>query len=314
VGPRLKAIAIEAADRLLRGYIRYSRVQAGRQRLWELYDRRMAWRTRIRPKIAATPFGFKIHVQLPDLIQKNIWLTGRWEPVITECFRRMLAPGDTFVDVGANIGYYSLLASRIVGSQGHVYSIEASPTIFPLLQGNIALNHAANVEIIHAIAAGHDGEQEFWRAPETGAGGCGQSTAIAMVANASRMRSEGRVRCGTLLSIVPEDRLLTARLIKVDVEGGEGTVLEPILKRLSEFSHRTAWAVELSPQSCPGGQAEVDWIFDSFGKHGYGAFAMRNDYSPAMYLCRPKSVEMKRIAAAPRSLTDVLFLRESDAD
>ena len=307
MGPRLKAIAIEAADRLLRGCIRYSPVQAGRQRLWKLYNRRMAWRTRIQPKIATTPFGFKVHVQLPDLIQKNIWLTGRWEPVITECFCRLLSPGDTFVDVGANIGYYSLLASRLVGPGGRVYSIEASPTIFALLRGNIELNRAMNVEMVQAIAASHDGEQEFWLAPEAE---WGNSTSVEMHANASRMRSEGRIRCGMLTSLVPPERLLSARLIKIDVEGAERAVLEPLFERLPEFSKRTVWAVELGPNFCPGGQADVDFVFDSFCRYGYVAFALTNDYSPAMYLSRPKSVELKRIATAPASLADVLFLRE----
>jgi FkbM family methyltransferase len=267
----------------------------------------MAWRTRIRPKIATTPFGFKVHVQLPDMIQKNIWLTGRWEPVITECFCRLLGPGDTFVDVGANIGYYSLLASQIVGRTGHVYSIEASPTIFRLLRGNLALNHASNVETVHAIAADDDGEQEFWLASETE---WGRSTSIATLARANNMHSEGRVRCSALTSMVPPQRLLNARVIKIDVEGAERSVLEPIAERLPEFSSRTAWAVELSPLRSPTGQADVQWIFELFRRHGYAAFAISNDYSPAAYLSRPKSVEMKRITSPPVSLADVLFLRE----
>jgi FkbM family methyltransferase len=292
---------------MLRGYIRYSPVQAGRQRLWESYDRRMAWRTRVRPKIATTPFGFKVHVQLPDFIQKNIWLTGRWEPFVTECFRRMLAPGDTFVDVGANIGYYSLLASRIVGERGYVYAIEASPTIFALLRANIALNHATNVETVHALAASHDGEQEFWLASETE---LGRSTSVEPLASAARMCSEGRVRCEALTSIVPMNRLLNARLIKIDVEGAERAVLEPLVVRLPEFSSRTVWAVELSPTLCAGGQGDVDWIFALFCRHGYAAFAVTNDYSPATYLSRPRSVEMKQLLAPPVSQADVLFLRE----
>jgi len=267
----------------------------------------MAWRTRIRPKIAATPFGFKVHVQLPDMIQKNIWLTGRWEPVITECFRRLLGPGDTFVDVGANIGYYSLLASRLVGPEGHVYSIEASPTIFRLLRANLALNHAPNVETVHAMAGGDDGEQEFWLASETE---WGRSTSIPTLARARKMHSEGYVRCDALTSMVPPKRLLNARVIKIDVEGAERSVLEPIAERLPEFSSRTAWAVELSPLQCPGGQADVEWIFDRFCRHGYAAYSVSNDYSPAAYLSRPKSVEMKRITLPPASQADVLFLRE----
>ena len=244
---------------------------------------------------------------MPDHIQKVIWLTGRWEPGITEFFRATLAPGDTFVDVGANIGYYSMLASRIVGDSGHVYAIEGSPTIVALLRDNVTLNRATNVDAIHAIACERDGDQEFWASWDHN---LGLSTAVESRGRANRMRSEGRVRCGRLTSIVPEQQLLSARLIKIDVEGAERAVLEPLLERLPEFSERTVWAVELSPEFCPGGQADVDYVFSSFCAHGYTAFAIRNDYSLDMYLSRPRSAEMKRIVAPPSAQADVVFLRQ----
>jgi len=306
----LRSLAIETADRLLRGYIRYSPVQAGRQRAWGICERCTRWRTPISSKIATTPFGFKVLVQqLADTIQNSIWLTGRWEPVITEFFRRTLAPGDIFVDVGANIGYYSLLASRLVSQTGRVYAIEASPTILRLLEGNIALNHATNVEVIHAIAADREGEKEFWLAPRSN---MGHSTSVETLARTEGMRSEGRVRCGTLASIVPADQLLNARLIKIDVEGAERAVLESVLDRLPEFSRRTVWAVELSPSFCPGGQADVDWVFNEFCRQGYVAFSIKNNYSPEAYLSRPRSVHMERIMAAPTALADVLFFSGND--
>jgi hypothetical protein len=124
------------------------------------------------------------------------------------------------------------------------------------------------------------------------------------------MRSEGRVRCGRLTSIVPEKQLLSARLIKIDVEGAERSVLEPLLERLREFSDRTVWTVELSPEFSPGGQADIDYVFNSFCAHGYAAFTIRNDYSVEMYLSRPKSAELKRIVAPPMAQADVVFLRQ----
>jgi len=285
--------------------MRYSPLLAGKRSAWTLYDQKFGWRTR--PKIATTPFRFRLHVQMPDHIQKVIWLTGRWEPRITEFFRATLAPGDIFVDVGANIGYYSMLASRIVGDGGHVYAIEGSPTIVALLRDNVTLNHATNVDAIHAIACERDGDQEFFA---SWGHNLGLSTAVESRGRANRMRSEGRVHCGRLTTIVPEKQLLCARLIKIDVEGGERSVLEPLLERLPEFSDRTVWTVELSPEFSPGGQADIDYVFNAFCAHGYSAFAIRNDYSLEMYLSRPRSAEMKRISTPPSAQTDVVFLRQ----
>jgi len=303
--PSLKPLAIEIGGRLLRGYIRYAPVRAGKEQVWELYDQRFGWRTE--PKLATTPFGFKVRVRLPDHIQKVIWLTGRWEPVITELVRSTLAAGDTFVDVGANIGYYSLLAARIVGRTGHVYAIEASPTICALLRENVALNHATNVEIVNCMVADQEGEREFWLAWTRN---LGLSTSVESRARSRGMRSEGRVRCQLLTSLVPSEQLLNARLIKIDVEGAERAVLEPLFERLPEFSRRTLWAVELSAEHCPGGQADVERIFAAFSNAGYSAFALRNDYSLPMYLSRPRSVEMIRLTATPSIQSDVLFARE----
>ena len=301
----LRPLAVYVSDRSLRGYIRYSPLRIGKQLAWKLYEQRFSWRTQRR--IAATPFGFKVHVQLPDHIQKVIWLTGRWEAVLTEFVRKVLGPGDTLVDVGANIGYYSLLGAQIVGQQGRVYAIEASPTIYKLLQANVALNQADNIEPSNALVTDYDGEKDFWLSWDFN---LGQSSSVPRADRIQNMRSEGRVRCAALTSLVPADKLLNARLLKIDVEGAERSVLEPLFGKLAQFSRRSIWAVELSPQLSPGGQADVDCIFDAFCRSGYRPYMIKNDYSVAMYLSKPRTVDMEPLSAAPTTQTDVIFLRD----
>lgn len=67
------------------------------------------------------------------------------EPSSTELVRRLLKPGDVFVDIGANIGYYTLLAASLVGSGGKVYSFEPSPQTYVRLVDNINLNSFHNI-------------------------------------------------------------------------------------------------------------------------------------------------------------------------
>ena len=66
---------------------------------------------------------------------------------------RFLEPGDVFIDVGANIGYYSLLASGLVGRAGRVFSIEAHPAIHTQLLRNVQMAPTNNISAIHAAAA-----------------------------------------------------------------------------------------------------------------------------------------------------------------
>src|SRR5205823_8966527 len=84
-----------------------------------------------------------------DTIQQYIYYFGVWEPHLTRWIVRRLVCGDAFIDVGANVGYYSLLASKLVGTSGSVVAIEASPATFKILQSNLALNQVRNVRAMN---------------------------------------------------------------------------------------------------------------------------------------------------------------------
>lgn len=75
----------------------------------------------------------------PDMIG------DRYEVATTRLFERLVKPGQTVVDVGAHVGYYSLLAARLVGPEGRVYAFEPEPKNYALLRKNIALNGYANI-------------------------------------------------------------------------------------------------------------------------------------------------------------------------
>src|SRR2546429_7961962 len=79
-----------------------------------------------------------------DILQQYIYYFGVWEPNLTRWIAQRLAPGDTFIDGGANIGYFTLLASKLVRDSGAGVAIEASPATFDALQRNLARNRARN--------------------------------------------------------------------------------------------------------------------------------------------------------------------------
>lgn len=85
------------------------------------------------------------------LFTDDAWITPKllasrvWEPEVTEFIKQNLRPGQVFIDVGAHVGYYSLLASRLVGENGKVFAFEPDPENFEVLQMNLTLNHAKNV-------------------------------------------------------------------------------------------------------------------------------------------------------------------------
>lgn len=83
-------------------------------------------------------------------IAAMIYEVGHWEPFETKIIRNLIKPGMTVMDIGANIGYYTLLMSKWVGEMGYVISVEASPKIAKTLQRNVDENHLNNTLVVTA--------------------------------------------------------------------------------------------------------------------------------------------------------------------
>lgn len=153
--------------------------------------------------------------------------SGLWEWNVGAAIRANLGPGDVFVDVGANAGYYSALAALVVGSEGHVYAIEPAPSTFLKLERNLTINSLENVTALAVAAGAAQGSASLY-GPESGHD------------PSSSLR---RQPAGAVVSLVPVKPLHSIvefrhrgrlKLIKVDVEGCEDDVLrglEPLLER-----------------------------------------------------------------------------------
>src|SRR5712691_2447792 len=99
------------------------------------------------PTVVATRFGngcFEIR-NYRETIQRKIYFFGYWERRETLLVRRLLRPGDVFIDVGANLGWFTVLAARCVGPTGKVVSFEPCGRHYEHLQSNLRLNQLTNV-------------------------------------------------------------------------------------------------------------------------------------------------------------------------
>ncbi len=84
-----------------------------------------------------TFWGGKIQVILPEMVSISIWRNGFVESDVTIYLLKYLNNGETFIDIGAHFGFYSLLASSIVGREGQVLSFEPTASTFRQLSKNI---------------------------------------------------------------------------------------------------------------------------------------------------------------------------------
>ena len=86
---------------------------------------------------------------------------GTTEPVMQGKVAELLAPGSVFYDIGANVGFFSVIAGRRVGKDGMVYAFEPVPANADALAHNIAINGFSNIELIRAAVSSTTGQAEF---------------------------------------------------------------------------------------------------------------------------------------------------------
>lgn len=274
-----------------------ARLAPGKQRLWDsIVLPHLFWRPMHFANSRAS-FGAKFDLQFPDLVQSYIYFFGTWEPGVTKHIQSILSPGDTVIDVGANIGYFTLLASKCVGASGQVHAVEASPLIYDKLKRNIALNDAGNVSAHNLAATSEAGDVQVYTCDWN----LGASTILPeMAARFDRSAHEFTVQGRTLADIVGPDTLCRARLIKIDVEGAEQAVISGIADLLPRMSERTQVLVEIS-----GDPSEIVGIF---ADAGFSAQVIENLYTPSYYM-QPAETKLLSVGSTDRETVDILFRR-----
>ena len=94
-----------------------------------------------------THFGQRMTLSVNDFVQRSIYCRGAWDEAIAEVIINRLRARHVFVDAGANVGFFTLLASTLVGPQGRVVAFEPHPVARAALANNVNLNKMTNVTI-----------------------------------------------------------------------------------------------------------------------------------------------------------------------
>jgi FkbM family methyltransferase len=148
------------------------------------------------------------------------WL-GFYEPQKQQLVSREVRPGTVFWDVGANVGLYSLLASKLVGS-GRVFAFEPVPRNLSYLRQHLALNRVANVEVLALAVSDKNGSANFQ---------------VEQTCSMGHFSAEGglAVSMATLDSLVAEGKVLPPDCIKMDIEGAELLALRGAARTFRQF-------------------------------------------------------------------------------
>jgi FkbM family methyltransferase len=241
--------------------------------------------------------GLRMRVDLADAIGRSMYLYRSYEFAASELIRQQLRPGMTFFDVGANLGYYSLLASPLTGEAGRVFAFEAVPAIVASLEANIHRNQLHNVKVVPSAVCDYVGK-------------------ITMYANEDRANSGlstlDPTRCAggkaftapavTLDSVVEQYAIGSVDVIKIDVEGCE----------LSVLKGATALLGRASPPQIMFESESSDQLAEQFlQERGYSLYEVwldrgRAALSPYSPTCRrTRAYEARNLFATKRAAREI---------
>lgn len=176
--------------------------------------------------------NIKIKLNPEDWIQQQILFLGLYdsEALETEFWKNILIPGQTVIDIGANIGYYSLITGNILKNNGMIYSFEPSLKNYTRLLENIALNNFSNIIPINKALSNEEIKRNLYISDSKNWGMTRFST------HESFKGEMELVDCIKFDNFAKENAIKTVDLIKIDVEGAELLVLKGMEETLKNTS------------------------------------------------------------------------------
>lgn len=239
--------------------------------------------------------GILFDLDIDEYIQKRIYLYQYYEPECVRAARRFMPVGGVVIDVGSNIGQYSLLAAKLLGRSGRVIAFEPNPDVLRLLRHHIEINDFDNIEVIPCAVSDVDGESLFYPSPLKGNTGMGSL----IPGNAAPDSHEKINRLDPIrVETVRLDQVLESRnisrlsFVKVDVEGFELAVLRGLGSYLERRRIR-ALMVEIWPDKYRHDGYSANAIMDYMESFGYQA--LEADWRGRLHVVKGVSSREKNV-------------------
>lgn len=219
----------------------------------------------------------RIKLRLDEWIQKQIYFFGEYilEDTYVKFWNSLLRKGDIVFDIGANIGYYSMLAAKRISPEGRVYSFEPVSSTFACLKENAGMNNFENIILTNAGVSDTKGTTKIYVADITNTG----TSSLAMQGNFSGVTEE--VFIITIDEFAEENRTSRADIIKIDVEGCEYNALKGMKKLLE--SYKPLVLIEIVDERLKLFDSSKENIFDFFESIGFFGFEITGEKTIRKY-------------------------------
>jgi FkbM family methyltransferase len=286
------------ARRTLMSWGRVGRAQGLRYQAIERWGGRLASSGRLQRRL---PNGCRVHCDLRDEVQRQIYFWGCYEPVEAFLFSRLLRPGMTVVDAGANVGQYTLLAGKAVGASGSAHAFEPVPKTFALLGRHVAANELGNVRLNRAALWCEPKMVQLGLSPE-------------MAGNSGAYSISTRDVVGDIESpairfddYVVEQQLRHVDIVKMDVEGAELCALRGMSRMLRRDG--PLLLMEINRVTCLRGGHDTDALWKLLAEDlGYRGWAIGSSPATCRRLTSLQGIEQRNVlfhrADLPSDITD----------
>ena len=215
-------------------------------------------------KTITTKDQIVLKLNLEDWIQEHIYFLDSYETRETNYIRSTLKTGDTFIDIGANIGYHALIAAQTITNQGHVLAFEPFEASFQRLNEHKVLNATPWLKSEPIAISNRNGMLSlFYQEQEKNSG---MVSTIAADQNIAR----AEVPCKRLDDYLSEHQIDRVDFIKLDIEGGEWNALQGMLSTLKK--HLPIVMLEIDQVVISNSNHSETDLYAFFNSMGYEPF------------------------------------------
>ena len=212
--------------------------------------------------------GFDMFIDEKDSL--GLSTNNKFEPFETEIVNKLIHEGDVVLDIGANIGYYSLLFSKLVGNRGKVYAFEPDPDNYQLLSKNVKLNNLQNIFLYNKGVSNEIGESFLYQCPH----------------NNGMHRSYPSILCDKKIPIemmvldkMPIFHDKKVDFIKIDIEGYEYHALSG-MKNIINSNKEIKILTEFSPTALLESGNNPNMYLDFLEEHNFVIYSVEDLSSP----------------------------------
>ncbi len=237
----------------------------------------------------------------PDdpMVTRRLVHEKAWEPNETSWFLKRVRQGAVVVDVGANVGYYTLIAGKIVGAEGRVYAFEPDPVAFSILERNVRLNGLTNVVLEQKAASNEAGSIRLYLSKEN--------------RGDHRIFDPGESRQSIEIEAVALDDYFDGResrvdFVKVDTQGAEAVIVDG-LDRLIRENDRIELVVEFWPKALDQFGRDSDAFLAKLEGYGFRFYSLGVWGKPRPLRLVTSSELSEKLTVENESFTNLLLVR-----